>query len=242
MKRISLNIQIFLLAIPLLGQTQETLMKSSINKTININVKVDYKYILEYPRNQPTGKLLPLIIFLHGSGERGDSIDLVRVHGPWYFASENDDFPFIILAPQCREGETWEPDKLDLFLDEIIASHPVDTNRIYLTGLSRGGFGTWDWAFYRPDRFAAIAPICGASNYHVLNANILKDIPAWVFHGALDDVIPIDFSANLVKRIKSLGGEIKFTVYPYAGHDSWTETYMNPELYKWFLSHRKTSE
>jgi predicted peptidase len=70
----------------------------------------------------------------------------------------------------------------------------------------------------------------------------LKDIPAWVFHGALDDVIPIDFSANLVKRIKSLGGEIKFTVYPYAGHDSWTETYLNPELYKWFLSHRKTSE
>lgn len=218
---------------------QEQVIKSEMNEIISIDLKLDYKYLLVYPKTRSEGQRLPLIIFLHGSGERGDSVELVKVHGPWYFASGNDDFPFIILAPQCREGETWDPYKLDLFLDKIITRYPIDTNRIYLTGLSRGGFGTWDWAFYRPDRFAAIAPICGASNYHVLNANKLKDIPAWVFHGALDDVIPVEFSTNLVKRIKSLGGDIRFTVYPYAGHDSWTETYMNPELYNWFLSHQK---
>ena len=242
MKWLLINLQLFFMSIPMVMTAQENVIKSEMNKTVTIEVKLDYKYLLEYPKIRPEGQLLPLIIFLHGSGERGDSVELVKVHGPWYFASDNEDFPFIILAPQCKEGETWEPVKLDLLLDEIIASHPVDTNRIYLTGLSRGGFGTWDWALYRPDRFAAMAPVCGASNYHVLNANKLKDIPAWVFHGALDDVIPIDFSANLVKRIKSLGGDIKFTVYPYAGHDSWTETYMNPELYKWFLIHTKTSE
>lgn len=221
---------------------QENIIKSEMNRTVTKFIRVELQYLLEYPKTIQSGQPLPLIVFLHGSGERGDSIDLVRIHGPWYYAEHYSDFPFMILAPQCKEGETWEPVKLDLLLDEIIANYPVDTSRIYLTGLSRGGFGTWDWALYRPDRFAAIAPVCGASNYHVLNANKLKDIPVWVFHGALDDVIPVSFSAELVKKLRSLGADVKFTVYPDAGHDSWTETYMNPELYKWFLSHRKTGE
>ena len=218
---------------------QNRVLKSSFSKTASVDVQVDFNYILQFPKTVVDGQLMPLIVFLHGSGERGDSVDLVRVHGPWYFATDNEDFPFMILAPQCKEGETWEPLKLDLLLNEVIANQPVDTNRIYLTGLSRGGFGVWDWTLYKPDRFAAIAPICGASNYHILVANKLKNVPAWVFQGALDDVIPVEFSANLVKRLRSLGADVKFTVYPYAGHDSWTETYMNPELYKWFFSHRK---
>jgi predicted peptidase len=242
MKRITFCIHIFLLAIPIFAFAQENVMKSQINKSKSIDIKVDYKYILEFPKNRPTGQLMPLIIFLHGSGERGDSVDLVRVHGPWNYVERHEDFPFMILAPQSKEGESWNPVTLDLLLDDVIANNPVDTNRIYLTGLSRGGFGVWDWVLYRPDRFAAIAPICGASNFHVLAANKLKDTSAWVFHGALDDIIPIEFSANLVKELRSLGADVNFTVYPYAGHDSWTETYINPELYKWFLSHRKTSE
>jgi len=239
MKSITFCIHIFLLALPIFAFTQENIMKSGINKTVSYNVKVDYNYILEYPKNKPAVKLLPLIIFLHGSGERGDSVDLVRVHGPWNYVESHEDFPFLILAPQSKEGESWNPVTLDLLLDDVIANNTVDTNRIYLTGLSRGGFGVWDWVLYRPDRFAAIAPICGASNFHVLAANKLKDTPAWIFHGALDDVIPIEFSANLVKELRSLGAGVNFTVYPYAGHDSWTETYLNPELYRWFLSHRK---
>ncbi len=239
MKSITFCIHIFLLALPIFAFTQENIMKSGINKTVSYNVKVDYNYILEYPKNKPADKLLPLIIFLHGSGERGDSVDLVRVHGPWNYAESHEDFPFMILAPQCKEGESWNPVTLDLLLDDVIANNPLDTNRIYLTGLSRGGFGVWDWVLYRPDRFAAIAPICGASNFHVLAANKLKDTPAWIFHGALDDIIPVSFSADLVKKLRSLGADVKFTVYPDAGHDSWTETYLNPELYRWFLSHRK---
>lgn len=242
MKRLLNSICFIFIALPIIMTAQENIIKSEMNRTVTKFIRVELQYLLEYPKTIQSGQPLPLIVFLHGSGERGDSIDLVRVHGPWYYAEHYSDFPFMILAPQCEEGETWEPVKLDLLLDEIIASYPVDTSRIYLTGLSRGGFGTWDWALYRTDRFAAIAPVCGASNYHVLNANKLKDIPVWVFHGALDDVIPVSFSAELVKKLRSLGADVKFTVYPDAGHDSWTETYMNPELYKWFLSHRKTGE
>ncbi len=223
----------------MLLSAQNNIIKSRINKNSTLSIKLDYSYILQLPKNQTKGELLPLIVFLHGTGERGDSVELVMVHGPWNYANAHEDFPFIILAPQCKEGKTWDPVTLDLLLDELIVNYPVDTNRIYLTGLSRGGFGVWDWVLYRPQRFAAIAPVCGASNYHVLNANILKDTPSWVFHGALDNTIPMEFSANLVKHLLSIGAEVKFTVYPYAGHDSWTETYLNDELYSWFLNHSR---
>lgn len=226
----------------MLISAQNNIIKSEISKIQNKKIKIDYDYILQMPKNQTPGQLLPLIIFLHGSGERGDSVELVMVHGPWNYANAHEDFPFMILAPQCRAGETWDPVTLDLLLDDVTGNYPVDTNRIYLTGLSRGGFGVWDWVLYRPQRFAAIAPICGASNYHVLTANILKSTPSWVFHGALDNTIPVEFSANLVKHLLNFGAEVKFTVYPYAGHDSWTETYLNAELYSWFLSHSKQTK
>jgi predicted peptidase len=235
-----ISLILILMTISMILPAQENVVKNVVNKRVTTNFLIDYEYVLEFPKEPvQDGKLLPLIVFLHGSGERGDSVELVRVHGPWAFAAKSEDFPFILLAPQCKKGKSWDPVTLDLFLDEIISSYPIDTDRIYLTGLSRGGFGTWDWAIYRPDRFAAIAPVCGASNFHVLNANLLKDIPAWVFHGALDDIVSVSFSANLVRELRNLDADISFTVYPFAGHDSWTETYLNEDLYKWFLNHSK---
>jgi predicted peptidase len=139
------------------------------------------------------------------------------------------------LAPQCLLGEFWDPYALDALLDEIVANHPVDPSRIYLTGLSMGGFGTWDWAMLRPDRFAALAPVCGASNLHRLAAQKVKDIPIWVFHGALDESVPYKLSARVVRELEMMEADVQFTVYPLAGHDSWMETYLNEELYDWFL-------
>jgi predicted peptidase len=144
MKQLLKSIQIIFVSLSMIMTAQENINRSEMNKTITTHLKVEHKYLFKYPKNTQSGQMLPLIVFLHGSGERGDNVDLVRVHGPWYYAEHYSDFPFMILAPQCQEGETWEPVKLDLLLDEIIACHPVDTNRIYLTGLSRGGFGTWD--------------------------------------------------------------------------------------------------
>jgi len=124
---------------------------------------------------------------------------------------------------------------LNGLLDEILASYKVDRDRVYLTGLSMGGFGTWALAAAHPERFAAIVPICGGGN--PADAGRLKDLPIWVFHGAKDRAVPLERSEVMVNAIRKAGGSPKFTVYPEAGHDSWTGAYTDPELYKWLLKH-----
>ena len=126
---------------------------------------------------------------------------------------------------------------LNALLDEIIEKYNVDTDRVYLTGLSMGGFGSWALGCRNPERFAAIAPICGGGQPYV--AGKLKDVPVWAFHGAKDPAVPIIMSEVMVRAINRAGGNAKLTTYPNAGHDSWTATYTNQELYDWFLSHKK---
>ncbi len=212
-----------------------------LNKTFQVSVPVEYDYLLFLPTNQTLAEdgKLPLIVFLHGAGERGNDLTKVKVHGPPKIVEGQPDFPFMVLSPQCPEGERWDPLTLDLLLDEIVGTQPVDTTRIYLTGLSMGGFGTWDWALYRPHRFAALAPICGGTPWHAFQVSKIRHLPIWVFHGALDPVVPIAGSSAIVGALKQMGADVNFTVYPYAGHDSWTETYDNPELYDWFKQHRR---
>ena len=208
--------------------------------SICMDQKVDtYDYVLFTPTNdqlEENGKY-PLIVFLHGAGERGDDLSLLAVHGPPKLVEQDDSFPFMVLSPQCPRNAWWEADKLDKLLDEIVSKQEVDEKRIYLTGLSMGGYGTWDWVTLRPERFAAIAPICGGSEENASNATVFKDVPTWVFHGAKDQVVPYENSVRIVQELKQLNGSVIFTTYPEAGHDSWTETYNNPMLYDWFVSH-----
>ncbi len=183
----------------------------------------------------------PMILFLHGAGERGDDLRKVKKHGPPKIVAKRKDFPFIVVSPQCPQDDWW-PEKVEVLihlLDDIVARYDVDTDKIYLTGLSMGGYGTWALASAYPDRFAAIAPVCGGGSRYM--ARKLKDIPVWAFHGAKDKVVPLKESEEMVSAIKKLGGNARLTVYPDAGHDSWTETYNNQELYDWFLRHRKSS-
>ena len=202
----------------------------------------DYKYLLFLPAEYFTTKSVkfPVIIFLHGSGERGDSIDLVKKNGIPSFVEQKSDFRFIMVAPQCPEGEIWDADRVIALLDDVQKQYKVDPNRIYLTGLSMGGFGTWDIACKYPERFAAIAPVCGGG--FSLTANKLKNVPVWAFHGAKDDVVLPYFSESMVNAVNQYGGNAKLTLYPEANHNSWTETYNNPELYTWFLSHKKAKK
>lgn len=197
------------------------------------------KYLLFLPKGYKDSgeKRWPLIVFLHGSGERGDDVQRVKIHGPIKVAEKDPDFPFVIVAPQCPEDKWWNPDMVIAVVDEIQKKYRVDVDRTYLTGLSMGGFGTWETATEYPGRFAAIAPICGRGNAFM--AWRLKDLPIWVFHGQKDTCVPFSNSEDMVSALKELGADVKFTVYPEAGHDSWTETYNNPELYRWFLSHRR---
>ena len=178
----------------------------------------------------------PVLIFLHGSGERGTDISKVSIHGPPRLAREGKDFPFIIISPQLPEGALWENGKLDSTLKRALEGLNFDSSKIYLTGLSLGGMGTFAWANERPKLFAAIAPVCGMAN--PMDAITLKDVPIWAFHGAKDDVVPYQGSAFIIETIKDLGGtKAKISIYPEANHDSWTQTYNNPELYSWMLSH-----
>lgn len=199
-------------------------------------------YGYQYRTPVVTGELPPLLIFLHGSGERGEVLKMVDIHGPIKYMDTVDrtTFPFALLSPQCPQGEWWDPERLDQLLDKIIAMGGVDTQRIYVTGLSMGGYGTWDWALKRPDRFAAIIPICGGDADKAAAINRLKDMPIWAFHGAKDNVVSIELTDTLIQAARATGNpEVKYTVYPEAGHDSWTETYANPEVYQWLLEHKK---
>lgn len=212
---------------PQQGQTFE--------KTIAVNVKL--KYLLFLPEGyQSGGKQWPLILFLHGAGESGDDLNVVKKHGPPKIVESKRDFPFIVVSPQSpRRG--WNPEALAALLDEIIVNYQVDRDRVYLTGLSMGGYGTWTLAAAYPERFAAIAPICGGGSTD--DAARLKGLPIWVFHGAKDPVVPLARSEEMVKAIEEAGGNVKFTVYPDAEHDSWTVTYDNPELYEWLLAQQR---
>lgn len=230
------NLLLLALLLPSLMLAQQREYPSPGKQVKKLNI--DYNYLLFTPTNteQVVNGEFPLIIFLHGAGERGDDLSLVKKHGPPKIVEENPDFPFMVLSPQCPKGDRWDALQLGMLLDHIVATQPVDMKRIYLTGLSMGGFGTWDFAIKYPRRFAAIAPICGGSIIHAFQADKVRYIPAKVFHGAKDQVVPVENSRRIVAALEKLGAWIQYTEYPEAGHDSWTETYADPKLYEWFLS------
>lgn len=179
----------------------------------------------------------PLLLYLHGAGERGTDFKGVLRHGPHKFLSGHPEFQFITIGPQCAPGDYWEADDVLAVLDDVQSRFRIDPKRVYLTGLSMGGFGTFETAIRAPHRFAALAPICGGGDPR--QAHLIRKIPTWVFHGAKDDIVPIRYSEIMVEALRAIGGDVRFTVYPEARHDSWTETYNNPELYTWLLEHQR---
>lgn len=217
---------------------KELSFETQITKTVRLN------YLLFLPKDYGTDqdKKWPLILFLHGAGERGDDLKLVKIHGIPKIVEQQEDFPFIAVSPQCPKFSWWpmEIEALNALLDDIIAKYSVDKDRLYLTGLSMGGYGAWALATAHPDRFAAIAPICGGGDPE--KACVLKNVPAWIFHGEKDNVVNPDESRKMAKALEECGGNVQLTMYPEANHDSWTETYNNPELYKWFLKYKRGNE
>lgn len=206
------------------------------------------RYLLFLPAGYPDRKARrwPLILFLHGVGERGHDPRIVARHGPPRIAEGRPDFPFMVVSPQCPPGRIWSNEAVIALLDRVCAACRVDRSRIYLTGLSMGGFGAWNLALEYPERFAAVAPLCGGGD--PIRARIadpktlaaLKSLPFWAFHGVRDTVIPISESERMVKALRTIEvAEVRLTRYPEAEHDCWTETYNDPRLYEWFLSHRR---
>ncbi|MEI8048625.1 MAG: prolyl oligopeptidase family serine peptidase [Bacteroidota bacterium] len=212
-------------------QTRE---KTKIVRRTSLN------YLLWLPADykKDKSKTFPVMIFLHGSGERGENLDLVKKNGPPSFVENRPDFPFILVSPQCPEGTWWEIEDLQAMLEKILDKYRIDRSRIYLTGLSMGGFGTWSWACKYPDQFAAIAPVCGGGE--AIFADELKNVPVWAFHGEADPVVPLKRSVEMVEAMNANGGSAKITIYPGVGHDSWINAYNDQELYKWLLSNKKS--
>lgn len=230
-----MNIKISLLSLIL----SVLMINLVISQQTEQNMTIELNYLIYLPGDYDSSEEAkwPLILFLHGAGERGNNLELVKRHGPPKLVEDGKEFRFIIVSPQCPAGQWWSADLLNRLLDKITSEYRIDKDRIYLTGLSMGGFGTWDLVSEYPEWFAAIAPICGGS--HPELAWNMRHIPAWVFHGAKDEVVPVGLSEIMVKALKKYNPEVMLTIYPEAQHDSWTETYNNPELYEWFLKHKK---
>ncbi|HOK66613.1 MAG TPA: prolyl oligopeptidase family serine peptidase [Anaerohalosphaeraceae bacterium] len=205
-------------------------------------VTLTLDYLLYLPPDYEQKDSWPLLVFLHGAGERGSDLNRVKAHGPAKLVEQGRDFPFVIVSPQCPEGQWWPilGREVLALIDEMLERYKIDPDRVYLTGLSMGGYGTWAIASAWPERFAAIVPICGGGR--PFTAANLEKVPVWAFHGAKDPVVPLSESQQMVEAVNRAGGKAKLTVYPDAEHDSWTQTYDNPELYQWLLSHRRARD
>jgi predicted peptidase len=203
------------------------------------------KYLLFLPDgySAKSRRRWPLMLFLHGSGERGADLRMVMKHGPPRLVAHRPDFPFIVVSPQCPAQRIWDTATLLALLDHVTKKLRVDRRRVYLTGMSMGGFATWDLAVTEPRRFAAIAPICGGGAvlpvYLATPAKekALRTLPVWAFHGARDELVSVSESERMIGALRRAGAtDLRLTIYPDAGHDSWTETYDNPKLYEWLLA------
>jgi predicted esterase len=197
-------------------------------------------YLLYLPEGYAidTAKRWPLLIFLHGSGEGGDDVEKVKANGIPKMIEEGKKFPFIIASPQAPEANIgFQPEVLNGMVNDLKKKYHVDADRIYLTGLSMGGYGTWDLAEKHPEQFAAIAPI--ASGGPIEKIWKLRHMPVWCFHGAKDDAVPLADSQLMIDSLKKYNSNVRFTIYPNANHNSWDVTYSNDSLYTWLLSQKK---
>ncbi|MCD8072497.1 MAG: dienelactone hydrolase family protein [Alistipes sp.] len=199
---------------------------------------IETEYLLYLPEgyHADTTARWPLVIFLHGAGETGTDIEKIKVHGLPKLVEQGIDFPFVGISPQATQYG-WQPRTVKGLADEALANYRIDPNRLYLTGLSMGGFGTWATAMEYPGFFAAILPICAGGD--TSKAHTLVNTPVWTFHGDADSVVPPERSDAMVEAARRYNPDIIYTVYPGVDHDSWTQTYENPRVWQWLLGQRK---
>lgn len=208
-----------------------------------VTLKVGYRFLLSLPEGYETasGKTWPLVVFLHGAGERGEDLELLKKHGPPKLLAAGKKFGAIIASLQCEPKQVWNAHGVKAVTDHLAATLRVDKNRIYLTGLSLGGYGTWETAMEYPETYAAIAPICGGAGVRWTMAERIKHLPTWIFHGDADKAVPVENSHKIHDALLKAGAPVKLTIYPGVGHDSWTATYDNAEFWEWLLAQKKPS-
>lgn len=240
------------------AQVNEAVTEAYAKKTFSSNEQtLNYRFLT--PDKIAANQKYPLVLFLHGAGERGDDNTRQLIHGlPEFIKPENrKDFPCFAVAPQCPAERKWaevdwsktehnmtEEWSIPLgltreLLHQIIQDYPVDTNRLYITGLSMGGYGTWDYIQREPGFFAAAVPVCGGADENY--ADRLTKLPIWAFHGDQDRAVPVIRTTRMIEAIKTAGGSPKMTIYPGVGHNSWSQTYANREVLAWLFAQKKPS-
>ena len=214
-------------------------------------------YRLLKPLNPGAEEKFPIVIFLHGAGERGadNESQLKHISNLFLDSKNRGKFPCYVLAPQCPKNEAWanysgksgsnktssKPSKLVVkLLVQIMREYPIDSTRIYLTGVSMGGFGTWHLLAEHPQMFAAAVPICGGGDTD--SAVKLQDIPIWAFHGAKDEIVNPENSRKMIKALQKLGALPGYTEYPDIAHDSWVQAYQEPHLLPWLFKQKKNTQ
>lgn len=210
-----------------------------INKTMTVAGK-QLAYCTYIPREYDASRKWPLIVFLHGRGERGSDGLLQTDVGIGHAIRENSDrFPCVVVMPQCPGDSGWNErgDIIDEAIARSLAEFNIDKRRIYLTGLSMGGYGTWDYGAKHPELFAALIPICGGGK--TTDAPALAKVPIRVFHGGADNIVKPAASRAMVEAVKKAGGNIEYTEYPGVNHNSWDKTYGDPEVIKWLLAQKR---
>ncbi len=209
------------------------------------------------PENVAADETYPLVVFLHGAGERGGDNNAQLIHGVGEFAApeQRRKYPCFLIAPQCPSGKRWvevdwsakshtlpkepsDPMRATLELIQSLQKElPIDSKRIYVTGLSMGGYGVWDALARKPELFAVGAPVCGGADINT--ANTIKQIPVWLFHGDQDPAVPVSRSRDMVAALKKAGGEPKYTEYKGIGHNSWDRAYKEEEMFKWLFAQKR---
>ncbi len=203
----------------------------------DVTIRYSYQYVLHKPAVSKQKK--PLIIFLHGSGEKGTDIEKVKVHGPLKYL-KTASLDAFILAPQCPETAYWESESLHQLIQKIIQENNIDTSKIYLTGLSMGAWGAWNLAIAHPETFAALVPIAGFVDRVPMIENCkLQHIPIKIYHGLMDDVVSVDYSVAIYKRLKQCNTNIELIIFDDANHDSWSRVYDDVQMYNWMFKQVK---
>ncbi len=214
-----------------------------VEQTFETSDGASVAYLLYLPKDYDLEKKSPLILFLHGRGESYGELSLVAKWGPPRFAARGDELSYVLVSPQCPGNDSWnkptQQKRLIELLDHIAKTYSIDEEHICLTGLSMGGHGSWRMAADQPQRFSAVVPICGGGD--PADAEKLKDLPIWVFHGDRDGAVPFQRSVDMVEAIKEAGGDkIRFTSLEHIGHNCWSAAYATPELFDWIRQQTRT--
>lgn len=229
---------ITLLIIALLAVVHASAQQSAHRTILKPELELQYLLYLPDAYDGDNESDFPLLLFLHGGGESGTDLNKVKTHGPPSMIEEGHTFPFMVLTPQNpHPRKLWNETALIALLDQIEKKYRVDKSRVWVAGLSRGGYGAWRLAIQYPDRFAALVAICGETPDHY--AGWLGQMPIWVFHGEKDRTISIRESDEMVAALKKNGNPVRYTKYPDTGHNAWDQAFSNPELYSWLLEQKK---